>query len=467
MPRSSRSPAFSPSKSDSGATDSPSAARGKLSQRARLIDAMVELSAQMGYQAVSIAQVSSKAGVSSATFYEQFKDKEDCLLAAYEATATRVFSRLRALPDDEGWQSAARRVLDRLLGAVESDPNGGRVLLVEALAGGQRVRAERERVLEQFELRAQEFLDGAPRGGKTLDIPAEALIGAVRSIVSQYLRTHNEDRLPLLVEDLLAWLECYAVPAGTPRWSTSADALLPPGPDFGVSANGAPAPAQAERLPRGRHRLPAGVVARSQRTRIINGTAEVVMAKGYAEATVKDIVAAAGISRDVFYEHFANKLSAFLAAQQYATQNLLDACGRAYFAGDTWPERVWNALGTLIAVVASNPALSHLRIVECYPAGSAAIEATATLARIATIFLQEGYQYRPEAESLPRVSSHAITGAVFEVFYGHFARSESENLPRRLPQLTYIAIAPFTGPEEATRLLERFRSRRDPLAWSG
>jgi AcrR family transcriptional regulator len=442
----------------------PGATRAKLSQRARLVDAMVELSAQVGYQAVSIAQVSSQAGVSSATFYEQFKDKEDCLLAAYEATAARVFGRLRPLADDEDWPSAARRVLDRLLSALQSDPNGGRVLLVEALAGGQRVRAERERVLERFELRAQEFLDGAPRGAKTLDIPAEALIGAVRSIVSQYLRTHNEDRLPLLVEDLLAWLESYAVPAGAPRWSTSADALLPAG--AGPSATPDAAAAQAERLPRGRHRLPAGVVARSQRTRIINGTAEVVMAKGYAEATVKDIVAAAGISRDVFYEHFANKLSAFLAAQQYATQNLLDACGQAYFAGETWPERVWNALGVLIAVIASNPALSHLRIVECYPAGSAAIEATATLARIATIFLQEGYQYRPEAASLPRMSSHAITGAVFEVFYGHFARGESEKLPRRLPQLTYIAIAPFTGPEEATRVLERLSRRRDPLAWS-
>jgi AcrR family transcriptional regulator len=72
------------------------------------------------------------------------------------------------------------------------------------------------------------------------------------------------------------------------------------------------------------------VVARSQRTRIIHGTAAVVTEKGYADTTVADIVTAAGISRDTFYEYFTNKLDAFLAAQQFATQELLDACASAW-----------------------------------------------------------------------------------------------------------------------------------------
>ena len=47
----------------------------KRSQRDRLLDAMIALTAQAGYQHVSIAQVSARAGVSRATFYEQFTDK--------------------------------------------------------------------------------------------------------------------------------------------------------------------------------------------------------------------------------------------------------------------------------------------------------------------------------------------------------------------------------------------------------
>ncbi len=76
---------------------------------------MVELSAQAGYQAVSIAQVSSHAGVSSATFYEQFENREDCLLAAYRAANERTFDRMRRVMGDRDWAHATREAFQELL----------------------------------------------------------------------------------------------------------------------------------------------------------------------------------------------------------------------------------------------------------------------------------------------------------------------------------------------------------------
>lgn len=426
-------------------------------QRERLLESMIELCAEVGYQSVSVAEVSAHAGVSSKTFYELFKDREDCLLGAYRAAATRVLAHVQPVADEDDWRAAARTVLERLLVALQNDPAAGRLLLVEASAGGVRVRSERERVLMLFEERAQEFIDSAPRDGKTLDLPATALIGAVRSLVSRHLRTNSEDRLPLLVEDLLTWLEAYAVPVQATRWSTGRHSLLPRGAAASMMGDQALAP--PARLPRGRHGLPAGAVARSQRTRIIHGTAEVMMEKGFADATVSEIVAAAGISRDVFYEYFDNKLHAYLAAQQYATQHILATCSASYFAGATWPERVWEALRTLIALLVANPALTHLRLVECYAAGSAAIEHTEELKRAATIFLEEGYNVRPGASELPRLTSHAIAGAIFDIFYGCVSRGEIAELPRHLPQLVFIAVAPFLGPAEAIDALEALRAR--------
>src|SRR6202000_1747759 len=62
-------------------------------QRKRRIEAIVELAGQFGYQGLSIAQISARAGVSSATFYEQFADREECLLAAYRAGTERTLPR--------------------------------------------------------------------------------------------------------------------------------------------------------------------------------------------------------------------------------------------------------------------------------------------------------------------------------------------------------------------------------------
>jgi len=429
----------------------------KQTQRQRLVDAILELSAQVGYQAVSIAQVSAHAGVSSATFYEQFEDKEDCLLAAYLTAAERVLGQMPPVAVGEGdWSEAAHAALDRLLSALQSDPDSGRVLFVEGLAGGERIREESKRVMGEFERRVQGFLDSTPKDGDTLDIPATAVMGALRNIVSRHLRTHAEDRLPSLVEDGLAWVESYAVPAAGARWSTGPHALLAvaPAQELGARAR------VPGRLPRGRHRLPPGVVARSQRERIIYGTAEVMMAKGYANATVADIVARAGISRDVFYEHFTDKQHAFLEAQQHPTQYILDTCAAAYFSAEDWPERMWNHLGTLLGLIAANPVISHLRLVECYAAGPAAIRRAEEITRSFTFFLEEGYAYRPQAQELPRLCSEAIACAIFEVVQRHVASGDAAELPRKLPQIVYIAIAPFMGPEEAIRLVEKLSARQ-------
>ena len=136
-----------------------------------------------------------------------------------------------------------------------------------------------------------------------------------------YLRIHAADRLPALLESGLAWLGTYAVPAGGAPWSTSSAALLEP------DLKRQPAPAWApQTLPPGTHGLPAGVIMRSQRTRLIQATAEVMLTKGFAAAKVSDIVAAARVARPVFYEHFADKEEAFLEAQEHPTQFILDHC---------------------------------------------------------------------------------------------------------------------------------------------
>ncbi len=427
------------------------------SQRERLIAAMIALAAESSYQATTVSQVSSRAGVSSATFYEQFGGKEDCLLAAYRTVTARRFGEMERAILGEDWSHALRGVLTGLLDAARDDPDAARVMYIEALAGGPQLREEVRRVLGELERRAEESLDNQPPGTGTLDIPTIALIGAVRGIVARHLRTHSEDLLPSLLEDILAWMAAYSIEPGRERWSTGPGARLPRA-QAQARAAAAGSASKPERLPPGRHGLPASVVARSQRTRILHGVAEVMLSKGYADATVADIVAASGVAREAFYQQFTDKQDAFLEAQQYPTQYILDTCVASYFAEEEWPARVWSGLKTLLDLIAENPAESHLRLVECYAAGPAAARRAEEITRSFTIFLEEGYRHRPQARELPRLFSQTIAGAVFEIVQRTIARGDAAELPRRLPELAYLAIAPFAGPEEAIRLIEEMRS---------
>ena len=426
---------------------------------------MIELAAERGYREVTIAGVSARAGVSSATFYEQFANKEDCLVAAYRASASRVLDGMigatsQARVISGGTPARLRAALEKLMAAIGRDPVAASVLFIEGLSGAPRLREESLRILRTVEAGTDEVLASCKPDEGPIDLPARALAGAVRGVVSRRLRSRAEDRLPGLVEPLVQWILSYQLPAGSSRWTTS------PGATLAGASRSAPGAAQSgrftrTRLPRGRHGLSASEVIRSQRTRIIAATAEVTMSKGYASTTVADIVTSAGVAKDSFYEHFSDKEHAFLEAQKHPTQYILDRCAEAYFRPASWPDRLWNHLETLVRMVVENPAISHLRLVECYAAGPAAVRQAEEITRSFNIFLEEGYAYSTTRR--PHVFSEAITGAIFEVIRRHTARGESSALFDVLPQLTYLGLAPFVGAAEAVELVDAITRNPAPI----
>ena len=88
--------------------------------------------------------------------------------------------------------------------------------------------------------------------------------------------------------------------------------------------NVAATPDIPRRLPRGTHGLDPSLVAASQRTRLLEAVGRAVAEKGYAAATIDDIVRGAGVSKKTFYEHFEDKLGCFLAAYEAASDELYE-----------------------------------------------------------------------------------------------------------------------------------------------
>jgi hypothetical protein len=123
---------------------------------------------------------------------------------------------------------------------------------------------------------------------------------------------------------------------------------------------------------------------------------------------------------------------------------------------------MWLHLRTLLSLIVASPALSHLRLVECYAAGPEAIRRAEEITRSFTIFLEEGYHCRPQAEALPRLCLQASAGAIFEIIQRQVAAGELATLGSYLPRLTYIAIAPFTGAQEAIALVEELKAVEAP-----
>ena len=438
-------------------------------QRERLLDGMARAVARRGYTDATVAQAIAKARVSRSTFYEHFADKEECFLAAFQELAPVLGEELLAAVADVPWERKQRAMLAAVLDPEQSDTAmHWRLLLTQARAGEPRVRAQRELFMARLEQSLQALLDGVPEQTPTLDIPPKALLGGVRSVISIQRYTHDAQEQSSLLDDLVAWTAAYAVPPGHARrpdaeWEALGRRLCATGDPASQSPRDDPAPPHAlsgdcpaaseespPKLPRGRGRLPAASVAGEHYNRIVRATARTMRAKGYAATTIADIVAAAGVSRGVFYGQFQNKQEVFLAAQTVTLQKGLTTASTAFFTGRTWPEQVWRGLDALLSYLAGLPDLAHLMLIEPYAAGPAALDRVIDTMRTLSLFLEQGYHGSGRAEQLPRLCSDAIAGAIHELFY-HAAQEDRgiERLRELLPQCAYIALAPFLGARKA------------------
>src|SRR5262245_41468079 len=89
-------------------------------------------------------------------------------------------------------------------------------------------------------------------------------------------------------------------------------------------------------LPRRAHALPRRAVRESQHWRMIEAITEAVGKRGYADASVADVIELAGVSRRTFYEHFRDKEDCFLTAYEVLSGRCIDAmvaAGAAHPAG--------------------------------------------------------------------------------------------------------------------------------------
>jgi AcrR family transcriptional regulator len=138
--------------------------------------------------------------------------------------------------------------------------------------------------------------------------------------------------------------------------------------------NVAATPEIPRRLPRGTHGLDRSLVAASQRTRLLEAVGRTVAHKGYAAATIEDIVRDAGVSKKTFYDHFSDKLDCFLAAYEAASDELLAHVRAAQDADSDWLARTRAGIHAYLRWLAAEPALARVFLIEIAAAGPEALE---------------------------------------------------------------------------------------------
>lgn len=203
--------------------------------RERLMEAMLLVSGERGYEQIAVQDVIEAAGASRATFYKHFKDKDDCFAQAHHDAANWLVQRLTgAAKRQPTWREGLRAGMAELLEFCANQPLMARALLVETHAAGGAALAEHNLLME----RLSRAIDGARREIPSRQAPppvtAAFMVGAIETLVRTKLMNDEAESAPEMLPGLLhfvvmqyfgedaAWEEMTAAPLAT--WATRREA---------------------------------------------------------------------------------------------------------------------------------------------------------------------------------------------------------------------------------------------------
>jgi AcrR family transcriptional regulator len=196
--------------------------------RERLLEAVLLVSGERGFEAVAVQDVIERGHASRATFYKLFSDKQDCFVQAHHEVSEWLYRRLiGAARRQPNWREGLRSALSELLEFCARQPAIARSLLVEAHAVGGEALKEHDLLME----RLSHAIDGARREIDSRQAPppvtATFIVGAIETLVRARLLSDKPESAPEMLPGLLhfvvmqyfgedaAWEELTAAPLAT------------------------------------------------------------------------------------------------------------------------------------------------------------------------------------------------------------------------------------------------------------
>jgi AcrR family transcriptional regulator len=152
-------------------------------QRSRILGALVQVAGEVGAANVTVAHIVARAGISRRTFYEQFEDREACLLAALDEAVGLASAAVVGAYAGARWRERIRAGLAALLGFLDEEPGLGRLCVVEALGAGDAALERRARCVAALIAAVDEARTEIPAAKQPPPLTAEGVVGAVFSIV--------------------------------------------------------------------------------------------------------------------------------------------------------------------------------------------------------------------------------------------------------------------------------------------
>ncbi len=189
------------------------------SQRRRMIAAMTEVAAAKGYAKTTVSDVVRAAGVGKPAFYEQFPDKQACLIAAYDVAVAELMSTAAtSIADVARPVERVEQGVAALLEHIAENEAQARIILIEIVAAGPEavahMKATHRALADQYVAMREDVRKNYPEYPSLTRVQGMAVVGAVTEPVSEMLITEGASGVRALKDDLLPVIVALSMAGG-------------------------------------------------------------------------------------------------------------------------------------------------------------------------------------------------------------------------------------------------------------
>ncbi len=414
-------------------------------QLGRIRSAMIELTAERGYDAVTIRELTQRAGVSSRSFYKHYAGKEDCFLEAHRWVAQKELCKLdESLSEAHDAKGAIGRVVARIAYDWGTAPQEAYVLLLSPYRAGDRSRDQLRHVEQLFKSRMERSVAGAGFGSAVSTLIGRSIIDGLASIARSRLVSGNALDLARDANDLAEWVSAYVDP--------SIVRLVPRENDRCPHRDGYVASAADPVYPAGIGEI---TNANSDLVLLLSGATKLA-SRSYRTSTLTPdaIATAAGVSRKRFFASFPDVESCLTAAVSLKIAETLRRI--RYESQDEGTSTICLArtVNSLCRQLAWEPSLSDVYLGDAF-AGmvSARLRVQGFLAVELNALMAEAIPGIALRKSVTEASVGALWGGL-----RHLRGSRGvSNAPQLTDYLTYLILAPAIGASSAFDVMQRER----------
>ena len=152
-----------------------------------------------------MADIVTEARVSRSTFYELFRDKESCFLAAFDAIlSTFLTDLIRACEQPElSWAERVRAGLEVMLNFLAAEPAFAHMCMVDMIFAGPRARERYTAAVRVLITYVERGRAESAHGERLPNSLAAAIVGGGAVVIRDEILDGRTERLGELLPDLL------------------------------------------------------------------------------------------------------------------------------------------------------------------------------------------------------------------------------------------------------------------------